>query len=233
MKILVQQIFWLFKILHRNNLILISIAVTLIYVGIFFLLRGLPNMEWLLTLLIYNDPAIIGMFFMGLGYLMERNQRILVALIVSPQDLHTYLLARIITFSLIGSLCALGMAFAVLGLEYHVLHFFIGVFATSALFCILGIGIAVYSSEFLLFLLRSIPVLILMSLPLIGYYQLFDSEIFEFFPIQGPLKLITASYESTSLEYSLIWDYLRSLGWLALAYALLYRFMKKTWARGL
>lgn len=233
MKILARQIFWLFKILHRNNLILISVAVTLIYVGIFFALKGLPNMEWLLTLLIYNDPAIIGMFFMGLGYLMERNQGILGALIVSPQNLHTYLLARIISFSLIGSLCALGMAFAVLGLDFHILHFLIGVFCTSALFCMLGIGIAVYSTEFLLFLLRSIPVLVIMSLPLIGYYQLFDSEWFELFPIQGPLKLITASYEIDSSSSFIIWEYIRSLAWMGLGYGLLHRFMKSRWARGL
>lgn len=233
MRILLQQILWQFKILHRNNLILISIAVTVIYVGIFFLLKGLPNMDGLLTLFIYNDPAIIGMFFMGLGFLMERKQLILGALIVSPQSLHIYLLARIIPLSLIGSFCALGMAFAVLGLNFNILNFFLGVFITSGLFCMLGIGVAVYSNEFLLFLLRSIPVLILMSLPLIGYYQLFDSELFEFFPIQGPLKLITASYDTESTANQFVWEYLRSLIWLGLAYGILYRFMKSRWARGL
>ncbi|MEO1218025.1 MAG: hypothetical protein AAFY45_31135 [Bacteroidota bacterium] len=190
-------------------------------------------MEWLLTLLIYNDPAIIGLFFMGLGYLMERNQGILGALIVTPQNLHTYLIARIISFSLIGGLCALGMAFAVLGVDFHIIPFFAGVFLTSTLFCMLGVGIAVYSTEFLLFLLRSIPVLILMSLPLLAYYQLFDSELFELFPIQGPLKLITSSYEADSFTNNLFWQYLRSFSWVLLAYGILYRFMKRHWARGL
>ena len=60
MKMFVQQFRWQLVILARNNIILLSVVVTAIYAIIFYALKGLPNMDKVLTLLILNDPAIIG-----------------------------------------------------------------------------------------------------------------------------------------------------------------------------
>ena len=97
MKTLLTQILWQFRILHKNNLIVISILVTAIYALVFYFLKDLPNMEKVLTLFIYNDPAIIGLFFIGLSVIIEKNQQVLSALFVTPMNLHAYLLSRILS----------------------------------------------------------------------------------------------------------------------------------------
>jgi len=226
MSILLQQMKWQFQLLYRNNLIFISVAVTAMYAGLFYLLRGLPNSEWILTLLIYNDPAIIGLFFLGLTVLMEKNQEILSALVVSPMNFHTYLLSRIIPLSIIGWGCALGMGIAIFRLDFDLLNFSIGVFSTCLIFCFFGLLLVAKSSEFLLFLLRSIPVLILMSLPLSNYFELTDIQLFKILPIQGPLNLIVHSYGEQLSGINVRLSYAMTLGWVLILYAIVYRYTK-------
>ena len=90
MRELTQQLKWQFALLHKNNIIAISVAVTAIYALIFLAIKDLGNMDKFLTVLILNDPAIIGMFFIGVAILMEKKQQVLMALFVTPAN-HTFL----------------------------------------------------------------------------------------------------------------------------------------------
>jgi len=226
MKTLLTQIKWQFTLLFRNNLIFISIAVTAIYAGLFYLLKGFSGSDGILTLLIYNDPAIIGLFFIGLLILMEKDQQVMSAFQVSPINFHVYMLARIIPLSIIGWACALGMAIAVFWMDFDAIHFSLGVFSTCLMFCLVGLFMLGNTSEFLLFLLRSIPVLILMSLPLINYYELADIQLLKFFPIEGPLQLILHSYGDKLSSAELMINYASTLVWIMILYGLVYRYLK-------
>ena len=99
---LIQQIKWQFTLLHRNNFITISIVVTAMYAIIFFAIRDLGNTDKVLTLLILNDLAIIGLFFIGLSVITEKDQQVLTALFVTPMSHHIYLLSRVLSLSIIG-----------------------------------------------------------------------------------------------------------------------------------
>lgn len=226
MKTLITQIKWQFTLLYRSNLIFISIAVTVIYAGLFFLLKEFAGSEGILTLLIYNDPAIIGLFFIGLLILMEKDQQVMSAFQVSPMNFHVYMLARIIPLAIIGWACALGMAIAVLGTNFDALNFSLGVFSTCLMFCLVGLFMLGKTAEFLLFLLRSIPVLILMSLPLINYYELADIQLLRFLPIEGPLQLILHGYGEKLTSSQLMIYYASSLVWIVLLYVGVYRYLK-------
>ncbi len=226
MRQLLQQMKWQFMILHKNNLIVISIVVTVIYALIFFMIKDFGNMDKVLTLLIYNDPAIIGMFFVGLSVIMEKNQQVLEALFVTPVSHHVYLISRILALSIIGWACALGMGFAILGTSFNIGHFSAGVFGTSVLFSIVGIFVVSYTTEFLLFMLKSIPVLFALSLPLLNYFDLTDIGLFYYMPIQGCLNLITNAYIENPLTSELIYGYISIIFWVPLFYFFTYRIFK-------
>lgn len=229
MKALIQQMKWQFMIMTRNNIISISIAVTVIYALIFFALKGLDNMDKVLTLLILNDPAIIGMFFIGLSVIMERNQQVLSALFVTPINHHIYLLSRILALSLVGWLCAMGMAVAAVGTSFHFLHFSVGTFGICILACLAGLYLVCYTSEFMHFTLRSIPLLLIfVNLPLLNYFGVTDIWFFRLMPSYGSLNLIANSYQSQIALSELIFSYVAVIGWSALLYWGVYRlFMSK------
>lgn len=223
---LLKQLKWQFVILTRNNLIAISIAVTLLYGAIFYFIRDLGNTDKVLTLLIYNDPALIGLMFLGLSVIMEKNQSVLPALFVTPGSHHIYLISRILSLSIVGWACALGMGVFGLHFTFNPLHFSISVFATCIIFSIAGLFIVSFTTEFLQFLLRSIPVLFLLSVPLFNYFNLTDISAFHFTPLQGPLDLLVYSYQDGASMSELLVAYLSIAFWIPLLYFLTFRLFK-------
>lgn len=220
------QLKWQFVILQRNNLITISVVVTAMYALIFFVIKDLGNIDKLLTLLIYNDPAVIGLFFVGLSIIIDKNQQVLSALFVTPVNLHVFLITRVLALSIIGWLCGLGMGFAALGWSFHIFHFSMGVFGTCLMFSLIGVFLVSFTDEFLMFMLKSIPILIVMSFPLFNYFELTDLRIFYLFPAQGCLNLMTNSYADTPVIYELIYGYGSLVVWVLIFYFLAYRIFK-------
>ncbi len=223
MRSLFQQMKWHFIILNRNHLIAISAVLTLFYALVFFILKDWANLEYLLTILIYNDPALIGLIFMGVSLLLEKNEGVFPVWFVTPVNHHVYLLSRVLVLSIIGLACALGMAFAILGTAFYILPFSIGVFLTCMIFSLLGTILVTTTSDILLFVLRSIPILIFMSLPLLNYVHLTDIFVFEFWPIQGPLDLMVSAYEKHPSFVAIMLSFGKSLFWLLLIYGFTYR----------
>ena len=81
---LFKQIKWQFLIFQRNNLISMIVGITAFYVLIIYLIKDFANVEKFITLLIYNDPAIVGFIFIGISIILEKDQEVLPALFVTP-----------------------------------------------------------------------------------------------------------------------------------------------------
>lgn len=223
MKTFAQQFKWQVVLLHRSNLTIISLVITLMYALCFLPFKGMEQPEKALTLLLYNDPALIGMLFGGLIVISERNQQVLPALMVSPMNLHTYLWARLLPLAFIGWACSLGMAVAFLGIHLQYLWFSIGIFSTVVVFGLVGFWLVSFTGEFLLFLLRSIPVLVALSVPLLNYYGLTDVAVFRIWPTQGGLDLLVQSFPSTPASLSTVLVGLASIaGWVSALYLAVY-----------
>jgi len=220
---LFKQIKWQFLIFQRNNLITMIAGMTGVYVLLIYFLKDVGNLEKLITLLIYNDPAVIGFIFIGISIILEKDQEVLPALFVTPLNPHTYLISRIITLSTLGFLGALAMVLAAKGTSFNLLHFSVGAFSTCVLFCLLGIFIVSRTTEILHFLLRGVPLLILMSLPLLNYFELTNLSFLKLFPVQGGLNLMVNSYRESPILGELISGYILIVVWIPLLYWTVYR----------
>lgn len=212
------QLKWQLIILQRNNLINISVGITALYAIIFYAFKDFAYMEKALTLLVYNDPSLIGLLFFGLAVILEKNQQVLPAFLVTPMSIHHYLLSRIIALTLIGWLCALGMVVAALGFSFNWLHFSFGVLAICFIFSLGGVFLISYTSEFLNYMLLSIPIMALLSLPLLNYYNLTDIAWFNILPTQGATDLLVSAYEEPLKISSLLWSYGTSIVWMIILY---------------
>ena len=220
---LFKQIKWQFLIFQKNNLITMIVGITAFYVLIIYFVKDFANVEKFITLLIYNDPAVVGFIFIGISIILEKDQQVLPALFVTPLNQHIYLISRIITLSLIGFFGALAMVLTAKGASFNFLHFSIGAFSTCILFCLLGIFIVSYTTEILHFLLRAIPLLIFMSLPLLNYFELTDWSFLKLFPVQGGLNLMVNSYRESPNVLELVFGYISIAVWTPLLYWVVYR----------
>jgi len=220
---LFKQIKWQFLIFQRNNLISMIIGITAFYVLIIYQIKDFQNVEKFITLLIYNDPALVGFIFIGISIILEKDEEVLLALFVTPLNQHIYLISRIITLSTIGFFGALAMVLTAKGTSFNLLHFSFGVFSTCVLFGLMGIFIVSYTTEILHFLLRAVPLLIFMSLPLLNYFELTDLSFLKLFPVQGGLNLIVNSYQESPNFGEIIFGYILILIWTPLLYWFVYR----------
>ncbi|MEM1138160.1 MAG: hypothetical protein AAGI07_20195 [Bacteroidota bacterium] len=227
MKSLANQLKWQFILLTKNNIIGITIAVTIIYGLVFFAIKDLGNADKLLTLIIYNDTAIIGLFFIGISVIMEKNQQILPALFVTPINLHHYLLSRIISLSILGWLCTLTMAFVAMGNNFHIFHFSAGVLGICVLCCLAGLYVVSYTTEVLLFLLKTVPFLLFIVVPpLFNYYEVTDIALFYLLPVQGSLNLIANASLEQPVQSELIYGYVTTFCWSILLYWFIFKIFK-------
>ncbi len=190
---------------------------------IIYLIKDFQNVEKFITLLIYNDPALVGFIFIGISIILEKDQDVLPALFVTPLNQHIYLISRIITLSAIGFFGALAMVLTAKGTTFNFLHFSVGAFSTCVLFSLMGIFIVSYTTEILHFLLRAVPLLIFMSLPLLNYFELTDLSFLKLFPVQGDLNLMVNSYRESPNFGEIIFGYISVFIWTPLLYWFVYR----------
>lgn len=139
-------------------------VLTVIYITVLY---ALPKnwMEKAAAVLIFSDPASMGLFFMGAIVLLEKSQRATCALAVSPVHGTEYVLAKV------GSLSAVSLVVAaVLSLAAGADSFplvLLGTFISSVIFTLLGIIVATKITSLNQFLLWNVPVEALCFVPAI------------------------------------------------------------------
>jgi len=229
MKALIQQTKWQFILLARNQILTISVVVTFIYALVFFALQGLPKIDKVLTALIMNDPAVIGLLFIGAALIIEQREKVLSALFVAPMNLHVFLWSRVLALSIIGWLCALGMCVSAVGLDFHWVYFSLGTFGVCMICCLTGLLLVAYNFDFMKFILACVPVLLLFAgLPLLNDFGVTDWAIANIIPTQGSFNLIVNSYAETIVMSEVIWGMVSIVFWGGVIYGMTYRvFLKK------
>jgi fluoroquinolone transport system permease protein len=228
MKTFITQLKWQFLLLQKNKIIGISLAVTFIYGLLLYFLKEIGGLDILLVSMVLNDPSVIGFFFVALAIYTEMKHQILPAIFTTPLNIHTYLLSKTISISIIGVICSLGLAMSVKGFDFDILSFAIGAMGICVLSTFLGIFMLTFANEFLKFAMTSIPIfLIFINIPLLQYLGVVDLGFIKYlFPIQGSLDLIDNAISGTEINYFLA--YISIIVTIPLFYWLAYkRFSKK------
>lgn len=122
--------------------------------------------------LIFSDPAALGLFFMGAIVLLEKSQRVLNALAVSPVRPLGYIAAKCLSLGVVSVLAALVLALAA-GVE-NLPAVLLGTALSSVLFSLLGLIAAAGADSLNRFLLMTVPMELLCFGP--GLLRLFAGD---------------------------------------------------------
>lgn len=218
------QLKWQTFLLYKNKVITISLMVTGFYAVVFYLFRDFDAIDKLLVTLLLNDPAIIGFLFIGLAIIIEKKSQVLAAISVSPINRHIYVASKVLSLSLLGSLCTFGLAYSAVGLNFNFFDMLFGSFIICMITTLFGVILVAFTFEFLKFCLYSLPlILVFVNLPLLDYLGVLDLDYFKYIsPIQPSLDILISSLGHTQ-EQSLIIEYVVSLVWLVFIYSIAYR----------
>ena len=191
---------------------------TLFYVLLLFVIPPVAR-EKAAAILIFTDPAAMGLFFMGAIVLLEKSQRILNSIAVSPVRVSEYIISKVVSLGLISTLVGVIIAEAA-GIE-HVLLAGIGIFLGSVLFSLIGLTIAAKISSLNMFIVATLPVEIVCFLPSLIYLFGYNNKLLLLHPGCIILRLITGDGGFEPFLFMIL------IGWVILVYAITYRTVKK------
>ena len=130
-------------------------VLTVIYIAVLF---ALPDnwKEKAAAILIFSDPASMGLFFMGAIVLLEKSQHTTCALAVSPVHATEYVIAKVSSLSAISLVVAAILALAADADNLHIV--LLGTFLSSVIFTLFGIIVATKIASLNQFILWTVPV---------------------------------------------------------------------------
>ncbi len=160
------------------------------------------------VLLIFSDPAAIGLFFMGAIVLYEKSERVLDSLAVSPVSACEYIISKLVSLALVSTLAALCIGGAG-SLLRHPLYFILAVFFGSCLFSALGLMVAVLVPTLNAFILAVVPFEIVINIPAVAYIFGWRPSWILFHPGVSMVELFGAGERSAlALAILVVWTLL-------------------------
>lgn len=177
---------WDMKFQFKYGFYFIYAVLSILYI---LLLSALPQAwrEKAAAILIFSDPAAMGLFFMGAIVLLEKSQGVLNAVAVSPVKTSEYILSKVVSLCIITEIVALVLALAAGG--KHLLLTLVGTALSSVIFTLIGIIAGTKAKSLNQFIFIIIPIEIICFIPPIFY--LFGSwQGFWFYPFNVCISMI-------------------------------------------
>lgn len=196
----------------------IYLILTLIYI---YIINILPD-AWrgkAATIMIFSDPAAMGLFFMGAIVLLEKSERVLDSIAISPIKIGEYIISKVISLGLIST--AVGIIIALAAGISNLFIVALGTFLGSAFFTLLGLIIAANTSSLNQFLAATVPVELLSFLPPMFYFFGYDKPYMLLHPGCIIIRFIGSNSDNMLLLFIVL------LLWLMVSYLFVYNYIQK------
>ena len=140
---------------------------TILYISLLYALPAAWR-EQAAALMVFSDPAAMGLYFMGAIVLLEKSERALNSIAVSPIKPLEYVGAKLSSISLISTVAGLLIGLCA-GTLKNPFGYALGVFLGSCLFSSIGLMIAANIATLNQFIVATIPAELLINIPAIAW----------------------------------------------------------------
>lgn len=166
-------------------------VLTAIYVVVLF---AIPEnwREKAAVILIFSDPASMGLFFMGAIVLLEKNEHTPYALAVSPIRPAEYVIAKVASLSVISLVVAAVLAFAAGADDLPIV--LSGTFVSGILFTLSGIIVATKIKSLNQFILWTVPVEIVCFVPAALHLFQITPAWCRYYPVNACMDMISGQF---------------------------------------
>jgi len=209
-----------FTIQMRYHLVTVSLIVTAVYSALLYLVDG-QYVDLVLIYVLFSDPVLIGIIFVGALVLFEKDQHTLDSLIVTPLNPGYYLWSKTITLSILSLLCCYILALLAKGAVSNHIIFTTGVLLTSVMFVLAGFLLVADANSLNQYILRMPVVMVPFALPLLNFLGITDTLWLYLIPTQATLILLLAGVND--MANTAVWELLYSYVFLIISIAVLFR----------
>ncbi len=216
---------WEFVLLYRYKIIHISILSVVLYFLTTQAVQSLKDQTQVHSVLLFFDPALIGIMFVGALVLFEKSENVLQALVITPMNTDDYLLSKIIsltTLSVISAAIFMSLMIIFNNTSFNIFYLALGIILTSVMLILLGFILVSRVNSINGYLLgMGLGFLILTFPPLLLLFGIYDSPVFYMWPTQASFILFDGVFHAASLE---TWEIAYGIGyqifWIGLFYIL-------------
>ena len=185
----------------RYGFYFIYVVMTIMYIVIIGLLPDTWKTN-ATAIILFTDPAALGFFFVGGILLLEKGERVLDTLFISPIEIWEYTLAKAASLGLISVLAGLIIAVASLGIGVNetgvnIPILIISLLLGSAFYTFIGIAIGVKSKSVNNYIIITVPAEMFLSAPPIILLLGVKSLLLEVMPGSLVLRLFQWCTKST------------------------------------
>lgn len=199
--------------LARYGLFLVYAVFIVVYLVMLHYIPGETG-TFVMKLLVFSDPAAMGLFFMGAVVLLEKSQRVNCSLAVSPVTVSEYIASKAAAFLIAGVAVGLIIAFGS-GRSLN-LAGITGIAGGSLIFSMGGLFVASKTRSLNQFIIFSLPVEIFVSAP--GFLAAFgklSSSLWLMHPGVASMSLLFRELGTVQFLLSV----LSLLAWAVIAFA--------------
>jgi fluoroquinolone transport system permease protein len=190
---------------------------TLVWIA---LLSTLPKsvLSLVVPFMIFADLAVVGYYFIAGMVLFEKGEATLFALVSTPLRFGEYLFSKLATLTALAVVMSLIIVGVSYGFGFDAALLMLGVILTSLIVLLLGFIFVLSFEAIGSYVVPSAIPHLIMAVPLIRYFGVWETPVFYLFPTQGSLFLLGGAFGTVSLT---VWQ---------LLYAVLYQVL---WVIGL
>jgi fluoroquinolone transport system permease protein len=198
----------------RNGFYYVGAFVVVMAVVLLSQLHGTLDLSLIIPGLVFFNLLITTFYFVGGLVLFEKAEGSLFGLAVTPLRKSEYLLAKIVSLTLLASIETTLWIIVVFGIAPPIF----GMILLAGLYTLFGFVAIAHYDSINEFLLPSVVIVVLLMLPLVDFFGLWHSPIFYLHPLQPTLVLMRAAYTPATpseIAYG-VWG---SLLWYGLLFA--------------
>jgi fluoroquinolone transport system permease protein len=154
------------KFQYKYGFYTIYLFLVVLYACIFFALPESARQKAAL-IMILTDPAAMGLFFMGAILMLEKSQRVIDTIAITPVRVWEYIISKAVSISVISILVSIILA--VLSGNSNLFGIVIGTLFGSIIFTMIGLLIAVHTNSLNSFMIGTVPIELIFFVPAILY----------------------------------------------------------------
>jgi len=216
MRIFLACLRWDIVLQLRSHFYTATVLATAVICLLIWLMPLSPVPAKLATLLVFMDPAFIGLVFVGAFILMEKGAGTLQAIAVTPLPGWIYLGSKLVSFTLLGLLCGITIWLIATRGTHSLPLVAIGLTLSNAVATLIGISIISRAKSVNAFLANILIASIVLTLPLLPFLDLIPGSIgvvLKLIPSYAMLSVVESSMlDNTALAeltlciaYLLVW----------------------------
>ena len=216
---------WELVLLYRYKIIHISILSVVLYFLTTQAVQSLKGQTQVHSLLLFFDPALIGIMFVGALVLFEKSENVLQALVITPMKTDDYLLSKIIsltTLSVISATIFMALMIIFNNISFDLFFLATGIILTSVMLILFGFILVSRVNSINGYLLGlGLGFIILTFPPLLQLFGIYDSPVFYIWPTEASFILFDGVFNSARLEtWEIAYGIFYQIFWIVLFYYL-------------